>query len=400
MKRESCFGLSNRLVAFTFVITFALAVVFNPALQAQTYSESVIYSFGRGIDGNEPLFSGVVRDAAGNFYGTTIAGGTFGGGTVFKVDLSGNETILHNFFGGRDGQKPYAGLIRDGAGRLYGTTIEGGNQNSVCTSGCGVVFEIDVTGREKILHRFTGGVDGAAPVGGVIRDSAGNLYGTTEMGGAAGAGTVFKLDASGVETVLYSFGGPDGETPQASLVRDAAGNLYGTTSGGGPGGFGTVFELDASGHETVLHSFVGGSDGSGPMAGLLRTPNGDLYGTTFLGGAVYGQGTVFKVDTNGNETILHAFQGSDGNYPESILVHDSQGNLYGTTLQGGPASNVGGTVFKITPRGAFSVLYDFLGEPDGGGPAGPLTIDSAGNLYGTTASGGTTGNGTVFKLVP
>jgi uncharacterized repeat protein (TIGR03803 family) len=388
--------IDRRLGALVFAATLVLLVAFNSSVQAQTYTESVIYSFGHGVDGNEPLFSGVVRDAAGNLYGTTIAGGTFSGGTVFKVDQSGKETVLHNFFGGRDGEKPYAGLVRDAAGRLYGTTYNGGNQNSTCSSGCGVVFEIDLYGHEKILHRFSGTPDGAIPVGGLILDSAGNLYGTTEMGGTAGAGTVFKVNASGAETVLYSFGGTsDGGYPQASLVRDTAGNLYGTTSNGGPGGFGTVFRLDSSGHETVLYSFSGGSDGSNPMARLLRGPNGDLFGTTFLGGT-YGGGTVFKVDANGNESVLHAFN-NDGAYPESPLVRDSQGDMYGATIQGDLGS---GTVFKITPQGAFSVLYGFLGQADGGAPAGPLLLDSAGNIYGTTSSGGTTGNGTVFKLTP
>lgn len=393
--------ISHRSGTLVLAAALVLLTAFNPPLQAQTYIESTLYSFGHGVDGNEPLNSGVIRDAAGNLYGTTIAGGTFSGGTVFKVDPSGKETILHNFFGGRDGEKPYAGLVRDAAGRLYGTTINGGIQNSTCTSGCGVVFEIDLNGREKILHRFTGTPDGAIPDAALILDAAGNLYGTTEMGGSAGLGTVFKVTASGAETVLYSFGGtPDGAYPQAGLVRDSSGNLYGTTSSSGAVGFGTVFKLSAAGDETILHNFSGGSDGATPLAGLLRTPNGNLYGTTFQGGAIYGVGTIFKVDANGTEIVLHAFGGSDGQYPESPLTHDSQGNLYGATLQGGPADNLGGVVFKISLQGAFEALYDFLGQPDGGGPNGPLLLDSAGNIYGTTASGGTTGNGTVFKLAP
>jgi uncharacterized repeat protein (TIGR03803 family) len=415
MKCVSC-SVTSELITFRFcskkqikrcsgalVLAAALVLLtaFNPSLQGQTYTESTIYSFGHGLDGNEPFYSGVVRDAAGNLYGTTIVGGAFEGGTVFKVDPSGKETILHNFFGGSDGEKPYAGLVRDAAGRLYGTTTNGGIQNSSCTSGCGVVFEIDLNGREKILHRFTGTPDGASPVGGLILDSAGNLYGTTEMGGSAGVGTAFKVTASGVETVLYSFGGtPDGAYPQAGVIRDSNGNLYGTTSSSGTGGFGTVFKLNAAGDETILHNFSGGSDGATPLAGLLRTANGNLYGTTFQGGAVYGVGTIFKVDANGTETVLHAFDGSDGEYPESPLSPDSKGNLYGATLQGGPASYLGGVVFKVSPQGAFEALYDFLGQPDGGGPNGPLHLDSSGNIYGTTAAGGTTGNGTVFKLTP
>jgi uncharacterized repeat protein (TIGR03803 family) len=271
----------------------------------------------------------------------------------------------------------------------------------MCTSGCGVVFEVDANGQEKVLHRFSGGSDGALPIGGLIRDAAGNLYGTTQMGGASGSGTVFKLDATGVETVLYSFAGaPDGQYPFAGLIRDSAGNLYGTTSNGGAIGFGTVFKLDPAGHETVLYSFTGGSDGGNPQAPLLRDKNGNLYGTTFVGGAIYGVGTVFKVDANGNETVLHNFNGNDGKYPEAGLIGDSQGNLYGSALQGGPADNLGGTLFRISRRGTWSVLYNFSGGADGGNPAGSLVMDSEGNLYGTTASGGISNRGTVFKFTP
>jgi uncharacterized repeat protein (TIGR03803 family) len=376
-----------------------LAVALGPSAQSQTYTENSIYSFNGGAGGSEPLFSGVVRDSAGNLYGTTLAGGAFNSGTVFKLEPNGIETVLHSFFGERDGKAPYAGLVRDPAGRLYGTTYSGGTRTAMCASGCGVVFEVDEAGHERVLHRFSG-PDGALPIGYLIRDSAGNLYGTTQMGGASGLGTVFKLDKTGVERVLHSFAGPpDGQYPEAGLIRDSAGNVYGTTSNGGVSNFGAVFELDSCGHETVLYSFTGGSDGSDPVAGLLRNAEGDLYGTTFTGGS-YGVGTVFKVDASGNETVLHSFNGYSGKYPEAPLVNDSQGNLYGVALQGGPADNLGGTIFKITSQGVWSVLYNFTGGPDGGNPAGSLRMDSAGNLYGTTASGGTTSNGTVFKLTP
>jgi uncharacterized repeat protein (TIGR03803 family) len=394
-------GIKKQWCAYALALSVALAVLVPQTAQAQHYTESVLYSFAGGTDGTEPLFSGVIRDPAGNLYGTTYSGGASNYGTVFKVDTSGNETVLYSFTGRADGRTPYAGLVRDPAGRLYGTTYNGGLRSAMCTSGCGVVFEVDPNGDEKVLHRFTGGTDGALPIGGLIRDAAGNLYGTTQMGGASGSGTVFKLDATGVETVLYSFAGvPDGQYPFAGVIRDSAGNLYGTTSNGGAIGFGTVFKLDAAGHETVLYSFTGGSDGGSPQAPLLRDNNGDLYGTTFLGGANYGVGTVFEVDASGNETVLHNFAGNDGKYPEAGLIRDSQGNLYGSALQGGPADNLGGNVFKISRQGTWSVLYNFTGGPDGGNPAGSLLMDSAGNLYGTTASGGVSGRGTVFKLAP
>jgi uncharacterized repeat protein (TIGR03803 family) len=391
-------------LAMAFVYLLALR---TPA-EAQTFADNVIYSFTGGSDGNEPLFSGVVRDAKGNFYGTTYAGGAFNYGTVFKVDASGNETVLHSFgqgsFGpGNDGRTPYAGVVIDPSGHLFGTTYEGGIKNQQCGKGCGIVFEIEPNGGEKVLHRFTGGTDGGLPFGGVIRDSHGNLYGTTEIGGTLGAGTIFKVDPSGTETILYSFAAqPDAQYPEAALIRDEAGNFYGTTSAGGVYGLGTVFELDTSGHESVLYSFAGSfnSDGQGPDTALLRSPNGDLYGTTFQGGN--GIGTVFKVDTSGHETILHAFGSvpNDGAYPESPLAFDSQGNIYGTTIQGGTVGLPGGILFQISAEGSYSVVYDFGGKADGSAPAGPLLPGLDGSFFGTTSSGGVEGPGTVYQLTP
>lgn len=397
--RSRALGLALALVS--------LLALHAPA-QAQAFTDKVIYSFNGGAGGNEPLFSGVARDSKGNFYGTTYAGGAFNYGTVFKVDASGNETVLHSFgqhsFGpGNDGRTPYAGVVIDPTGRLFGTTYEGGIKNTQCLKGCGIVFEIDSNGEEKVLYRFTGGTDGGLPFGGVIRDSQGNLYGTTEIGGASGAGIIFKVVPSGTEKVLYSFAGqPDAQYPEAGLIRDEAGNFYGTTSAGGVYGLGTVFELDTSGRETVLYSFAGGfnSDGQGPDTALLRAPSGDLYGTTFQGG--YGIGTVFKVDASGNETILHAFGSTqnDGAYPESSLSFDSQGNVYGTTIQGGTFGLPGGVLFQITAEGAYSVVHNFGGKADGSAPAGPLLPASDGSFFGTTSSGGAAGPGTVYQLIP
>jgi uncharacterized repeat protein (TIGR03803 family) len=262
------------------------------------------------------------------------------------------------------------------------------------------VFQIDTDGHERVLHQFSSGTDGAFPVGGLLRDNKGTIYGTTETGGPSNFGMVFKIDTKGIETVVHYFAGsPEGQFPFGRLIRDASGNFYGTTSGGGASGFGTVYKLSAAGQLTVLHSFSGGSDGSTPQAGLLRDKDGNLYGTTFQGGAA-GVGTVYKVDASGNETVLHSFSGSDGSYPESALVHDPAGNLFGTTSQGGSGGYLGGTVFKITQDGALTSIYDFTGGADGGNPASSLMINRDGDLYGTTASGGVSGNGTVFKLTP
>jgi uncharacterized repeat protein (TIGR03803 family) len=342
----------------------------------------------------------LIRDPQGNLYGTTEGGGVYGIGAVFKLGSNGTETLLYSFTGEADGGTPVAGLVRDAEGNLYGTTAAGGIDACSPNNYCGVVFKLDTTGTETVLYRFTGGVDGAVPYGGLVRDSVGNLYGTTYRGGASDAGVVFKLDTSGQETVLYAFtGGTDGGFPMAGLLRDSGGNLYGTTAGGaGPGG---VFKLDTAGKETVLYSFSGGADGSLPYGGLVRDSLGNLYGTTMQGGLTTGGspggGVVFKVDSAGNETVIYAFTGSrDGFAPYAGVVRDPAGNLYGTTYYGGDQGR--GVVFKVDPAGTETVLHTF-GGADGATSVAGLILDSKGNLYGTTQFGGTARNGVVFKIM-
>jgi len=374
-----------------------------PAL-SQDFTDKVIYSFRGGADGNEPLFSGVVPDKAGNLYGTTYSGGTYHYGTVFKLDPAGKETILYSFGNGSDGKYLSAGVVLDPAGNIFGTTTEGGIRAIFCDKGCGTVFEIEPNGHERVLHAFTGGADGGLPTGRLVRDSEGNLYGTTELGGTSSNGTIYKIDASGTLTVLHSFTGqPDGQNPQGGVIRDSEGNLYGTTASGGTDNFGAVFKLDSTGQETVLYSFLGSSksDGEDPVAPLFRTANGDLYGTTFLGG-VEGLGTAYKVDADGNETNLHTFGNAqnDGTYPESPLISDSRGNLYGTTIQGGTYGLPGGVMYRITPQGDYSIVYNFGGKSNGSAPAGPLLASPNGSFFGTTTSGGAAGPGTVYQIMP
>jgi uncharacterized repeat protein (TIGR03803 family) len=363
----------------------------TPAAQAQTYT--LLHRFRVSpTDGANP-HAGLIGDPAGNLYGTTDYGGAFGFGVVFKLDKTG-ETVLYSFTGGADGGNPLAGLIRDAAGNLYGTTSYGG------ASGWGVVFKLDTTGAETVLDTFTPRADGVYPDAGLIGDSAGNLYGTTYDGGASNGGVVFKLDTTRAETVLYSFtGGADGGHPEAGLIRDPAGNLYGATRWGGAFGCGVVFKLDTAGTETVLYSFTGRADGAYPVAGLIQDSAGNLYGTTYEGGAS-GLGVVFKLDTTGTETVLHTFTGgTDGANPWAGLVRDLAGNLYGTTYDGG-ASN-GGVVFKLDTTGTETVLHTFTGgAADGQYPYAGLIRDPAGNLYGTTYRGGFAGQGVVFKIQP
>jgi uncharacterized repeat protein (TIGR03803 family) len=196
------------------------------------------------VDGANP-FARLIRGKLGKLYGTTYAGGASGWGVVFELDPTGKETVLHSFTGGADGGHPDAGLVGDGAGNFYGTTPYGGDLSGCRNgSGCGVVFELDPTGTETVFYGFTGGANGAIPAAGLVWDAAGNLYGTTSRGGAAGSGVVFKLDPTGKETVLYRFTvGADGAIPTAGLVRDAAGNLYGTTGGGGASNNGVVYKV-------------------------------------------------------------------------------------------------------------------------------------------------------------
>lgn len=378
-------------------LLFASAVVALQPAQAQTYT--VLYAFtGTGGDASGPT-GDLIRDAAGNLYGTSIYGGASGLGTVFKLDSTGTETVLYSFAGGADGETPNAGLVRDTAGSFYGTTQQGG------TYKFGTVFKLDTTGTETILHSFGAGNDGQYPRAGLIRDAAGNLYGTASEGGTYAQGIVFKIDATGAETVLYNFpGGADGWGPIVGVIRDTAGNLYGSTTGGGDQSCdcGTVFKLDTTGTETVLHTFTY-TDGARPGS-VTMDSSGNLYGTTVFGGITSffcrsGCGTVFKLDVTGTYTLLHSFTGKrDGKTPATSLIRDAAGNLFGTTEVGGAFNR--GTVFRIGPLGRETVLYSFSGGTDGSTPGASVVEDSAGNLYGVAQNGGAFGYGTVFKLTP
>jgi uncharacterized repeat protein (TIGR03803 family) len=385
-------------------IAFALAIIplvlITPSAKAQTFT--VLYAFTGGADGRAP-YAGLILDAEGNLYGTTGGGGALRGGTVFKVDTTGRESVLHSF-NRKEGIIPRAGLIRDASGSLYGTASTFGGPG--CTGqGCGTVFKLTSKGKLLVLHHFAGRPDGQSPYAGLIRDSSGDLYGTTLFGGAGspGNGTIFKVSKSGTESVSHVFTGrKDGAEPVAGLLPDGKGNFYGTTSRGGfygepceHIGCGTVFELDDTGKETILYNFTG-VDGNSPQAGLTQDADGNFYGTTELGGAS-NHGAVFKLTKAGVETVLYSFTGdTDGGTPVAGLVRDATGNLYGTTEQGGVG---GGTIFKLDKTGKETVLHTFTGN-DGYQPFAGLVQDGQGNFYGTTFSGGTDGYGTVFKITP
>jgi uncharacterized repeat protein (TIGR03803 family) len=410
----------------TLGIIVILASIGLAAQNAPAQTFSVLYTFKGSPDGGVPK-AGLIRGPNGTLFGTTWGGGAtncdhYGCGVAFKLDPAGKETVLYRFkIGSGGGANPTGTLVRDAIGNLYGSASSGGGSN--CGGNlCGTVFELNRAGKETVLHYFNG-ADGDGP-GGLVRDSSGNLYGTA-AGGATygqtcvpnGCGTVFEIDANGVLSTLHAFkGGSDGDNPEGAVVRDGLGTLYGTTAqGGGAGcvgfGCGTVFKVDKNHNESVLHIFVGGTDGSFPSAGLVRDASGNLYGTTFHGGNIDCDcGTVFKVDKTGNETILYSFTGgADGANPAASLVLDSEGNLYGTTVQGGTAGcdpySGCGVVFELDTVGTESVLYSFTGGADGANPAASVMRDSAGNLYGTTQLGGGTGCngpgcGVVFKIAP
>ncbi len=396
---------------------------FTVALAAVAHGQqfTVLYNFAGPPDGGVPEASMIYVGGTPNrinavpvstLYGTTYVGGTglctiegqgIGCGTVFRV-AGQKETVLYSFQGGTDGWAPLGGLVRDKIGNLYGTTAGGGDY------GYGTIFKL--AGKTKtILYSFQGTPDGAYPASTLTQDSEGNLYGTTTSGGANGAvyggGTIFKLDMNGNETVLYSFCSKldcaDGESPESSLIMDASGNFLATTIYGGTEGGGTVFKLDSNGYQTVLYNFCSEqphcTDGANPEGSLVRDTNGSLYGATYDGAE---HGDVFKLDPAGNETVLYTFCSlpgcADGQGPTAGVIMDAQGNLFGTT---------DATVFEIDATGSFRIVYTFTGLPGPVEPVGGLTMDPKGTLYGTASQGGPGnctllyyGCGAVFKIKP
>jgi uncharacterized repeat protein (TIGR03803 family) len=388
--------------ALVLAVLLAVGVIATPSAYGRRYKEKALYKFTGGVDG-WGSYASLVRDAAGNLYGTAVAGGTAGYGVVFKLDTGGHESVLHSFTAAPDGANPFAGLVRDTVGSLYGTTAYGGSSD--CTSGCGVVFKVDSSGTETLLHSFAGGTtDGCYPHGGLLRDKAGSLYGTAGMCGASGYGVIFKIDSNGTETVLHSFAGgsSDGLYPSlASLLMDKNGNLYGVTEEGGASNQGVAYELSKRGTLTVLYSFTGGTtDGCYPLGTPAMDAKGTLYGTTFECGSS-NEGVLWKL-SKGKETMLHSFAGpNDGAYPYAGVIIDAKGNLYGDAEEGG-ASNLG-TVYKLSKTGTLTLLLSFAGS-DGAEPYGGLIVDAKANVYGTTWQGGSRqcayGCGTVWKLTP
>ncbi len=364
-----------------------------------------IYAFKGNGDGADP--EAALSDLNGILYGTTAGGGTSGAGTVYQIDGSGAESVLYSFEGRRDGATPTTSLTAV-KGELYGTTNDGGGSQCFRHSGCGTVFKITTTGQERVMYRFVGR-DGAHPDSPLIYVK-GRLYGTTDSGGAHHCGAFFSIGTSGDFQVIYSFKGiPDGCQPNGNLAF-LHGWFYGSTRTSGAYTAGAVFKVNASGKESILHSFgKNARDGFEPQGGVVAL-NGALYGTTFYGGAHHrglGNGSVFAITTSGSEHVLCRFT-RDSKYPASaLLVY--KGLLYGTTYgQFAGANQRGGSVFRVTPSGARTILHVFPRARDDRTPAHPdaglIAVDSL--LYGTTSEGGgygsqsLTGAGVVFAIKP
>lgn len=413
------------------VFAFASVIVMTAVSQAQTYQ--VLYTFTSGT-GYFPA-GGLSIDKAGNLYGVTAAGGAAGVGVVFKLAPKGPGwvlTPLYDFLGGDDGRVPDARVVLGPDGTLYGTTTGGGGTGCGFGLGCGTVFNLKpppsrcasvlCPWTETVLYRFNGPPDSGGPTSTVTLDAAGNLYGTAGYG-AAGAGVVYELtpsaDGAWTETILYSFlGDNDGSGPQGGVVFDQEGNLYGTTRYGGSHNGGTIFQLTPSGggwSKNLLWSFADGLGGYAPRAGLVLDISGNVYGATTQGGEKGLSGAAFEfVSSSGSLIELYSFQGSDDCYqyhqwncfgPYDGLVMDPAGNLYGATWSAGPYA--WGSVFKLTPTNGgwvYTDLHDFTGGSDGALANGNLVLDASGNLYGTTAHGGsapgTNGEGVIFQITP
>jgi len=366
------FGAGSALLA----VMVAMAIV----APAQTYN--LLASFD-GTNGSTPNLSPLVQGPDGDLYGTTVVGGDWGLGTVFKVTPTGTLTKLYSFCtktNCTDGSKPLGGLVLGRDGNFYGTTEVGG------TSNAGTIYKITPAGSLTTLYSFNG-TYGSTPFAGLIQASDGNFYGTTE------GYTVFKMTPKGKVTLLHTFNGSDGSVPRAALIQASDGNLYGTTFGGGAyGDYGTIFMVTLKGKFTSLYSFDG-PHGYGPWAPLIQASDGSFYGTTYDGGA-NNNGTIFKMTAQMKSTWIYSFQwGVSGANPEAGLAQGTDGNFYGTTSLGSPS-----TIFDITPDGTLTTLYNFGSQGDGNIPtASPLQATN-GTFYGTTAGGGAYGYGTVFSL--
>ena len=400
---------SRRGTALAALAALLVLTLAAPIASAQTYT--ILYTFQGESDGGFPQ-GGLYRDASGNLYGINNTAGNrndcndYGCGTVYKLAPSGQLTVLHTFTGGVDGwpNATWGSLIPDANGNLYGMASIGGLHDN------GTIFRITPSGAFTVIHTFPSSPnDGLGPQFTLLRDPVtGIMYGTTFGGGANNYGTVYALSKAGVgsDVVLHSFDYSDGAYVQGSVAEDSAGNLYGTAGQGGTGGCGVAFKMRNTGAAyTVLHNFTCAPDGYFPGSVVLDA-QGNMYGGTQSGGDVRacpfeGCGIIFKITPSGQETILHTFHGTEGAVPNELMF-DANGILWGTTAGGGTSGQ--GTIFTITTDGTYTDVYNFQGGMQGGVPYAGLIEDSQGNFYGTIGGGILnciqSGCGMVFKFTP
>lgn len=414
---------SVRLLAVlrqTFFIALAVGLPLGSAIAAS--SPKVLFSFG-GDHGEYPD-TDLVMDRSGNLYGTTVSGGDFDSGTVFQLTHTASgwkQQVLYSFSGTADGGQPYKGVTLDNQGNLYGTAVIGGTGGVCVEDGCGVVYQLTPSASgwtQTVIYNFQGGKDGYGPGAGLTLDRKGNLYGMTPTGGANGLGIIYQLHPLGggtwKERILHTFtGGADGASGSAGkLLLDAQGNLFGVATTGGSHGSGVAFELSPNQNGSwkfkPIYEFKGQPDAGFPYGGLVFDQSGNLYGTTYYDGAD-DLGSVYELVAGAggtwHERVLHSFAGGpDGSGSIATLVLDAHGNFYGTTSEGGDAACNCGIIFKLVPSGngnwQESVVYLFKGPPDAAFAYDGLLGDRAGNLYGTTVHGGSGNNGALFRFKP
>jgi len=403
----------RRLVCWVTGFLVAIFQMAAPGVKAST--TEVIYSF-LGDDDGEYADTDLAIDGAGNLYGTTVLGGRFGSGTVFKLaPVAGSwvHSVVYSFTSGADGAEPYKGVTVDAAGNLYGTAVAGGSGS--CEGGCGVAYKLTNSGgvwTQTVLHAFSGGSDGSGPGSRLTIDGKGDVYGMAPIGGAYGAGTIYQLhqarNGSWRFRVIHDFtGGVDGSNGSAGQMISRGGHLYGAATTGGAYGSGTVFQLTPTPAGKwdfqVIYSFQGQPDAGFPYGGLLFDSAGNLYGTTYYDGA-NDLGSVYQltpsVSGEWTEKVIYSFKSAgDGNSSISNLVLDAAGNLYGTTSEGGYGS---GTIFGLTHgRGWIeSLQHLFSGPPDGAFPYAGMVPGLAGEFYGATVHGGAGDDGAIYKFTP
>jgi uncharacterized repeat protein (TIGR03803 family) len=414
----------RRFVHFLFGGVAVFSLLASMVGVAWAGTTRVAYSFMGGADGEYPS-TDLVRDGAGDLYGTTVQGGDFGGGSVFELKPSNTgwtHSVLYSFRGEADGGQPYGGVTLDPQGNLYGTTVIGGTRTgSACVEdGCGVAYELVRSAggwTEKVIHTFTGGDDGYGPGAGLTIDQHHNLYGMTPVGGTAGLGVIFEVRPLSTGTwklnVIHPFtGGADGGSASAGrLLLGGGGDLYGVATTGGANGSGTAFRLhlrgDGNWRFRTLYAFGGQPDAGFPYGALSFDGSGNLFGTTYYDGA-NDLGAVYELSPTAtglwHESVLYSFTGGrDGNGPISNVVFDTAGDLFGTTSEGGSGCGCG-TIFKLARTGAGSwvetVPYRFRGSPGAAFPYNGMVADGSGNLFGATVHGGTDNEGAVYEFTP